>query len=415
MAKKTPQIRFKGFSNDWKQHKVGEFLLERNEQAPVSKEYPLMAFIANKGVAPKGERYDRSSLVTDKKNKKYKKTEFGDFIYSSNNLETGSIGLNNFGKASISPVYSIFKTSSLSNSNFIGRRFLKKDFINDMLRWRQGVVYGQFKIHESDFLKIDIFSPNLEEQQKIGKALDKIENLINFQQNKCDNLKLLKSSLLQKMFPKDGETTPKIRFEGFSDDWEQRKLSKIVNYTKGFAFKSKDYQNEGFRIIRVSDLSKDSVREDVDMIYYNGDNINQYLEYFIKEGEIVVTTVGSKAEMKDSAVGRPLIFNNYKYQLLNQNLVKLEPLNTVNSYFIYSQLLQEKYSAYISSIERGNANQANITITELLKYNIFMPHMKEQVKVAVVFQKLDNLITLHQRKCDTLKELKKAMLQKMFV
>ena len=88
--------------------------MERNEQAPMSDEYPLMAFIANEGVAPKGERYDRSSLVNDTVGKLYKKTEFGDFIYSSNNLETGSIGLNKYGNASISPVYSIFQLLALT-------------------------------------------------------------------------------------------------------------------------------------------------------------------------------------------------------------------------------------------------------------------------------------------------------------
>ena len=90
------------FSLSWEQRKVGEILEERDEQAPKSSEYPLMAFIANEGVAPKGDRYDRSALVNDTENKPYKKTEYGDFIYSSNNLETGSIGLNTYGKASIS-------------------------------------------------------------------------------------------------------------------------------------------------------------------------------------------------------------------------------------------------------------------------------------------------------------------------
>ena len=122
-------------------------LQERNEQAPRSEEYPLMAFIADQGVAPKGERYDRSALVNDENGKKYKRTEYGDFIYSSNNLETGSIGLNKYGNASISPVYSIFKRTSNVDLDFLGRRFLRKDFINEMVKWRQGVVYGLSLIH----------------------------------------------------------------------------------------------------------------------------------------------------------------------------------------------------------------------------------------------------------------------------
>ena len=161
--------------------------MERNEQAPMSDEYPLMAFIANEGVAPKGERYDRSSLVNDAAGKLYKKTEFGDFIYSSNNLETGSIGLNKYGNASISPVYSIFQPTGIADSDFIGRRFVRKDFINAMVKWRQGVIYGQWKIHESDFLKIEVAVPSVEEQRKIGAFLDDLDNLITLHQRKKEN------------------------------------------------------------------------------------------------------------------------------------------------------------------------------------------------------------------------------------
>ena len=171
-------------TSSWEQRKVGDLLIERNQQAPMSDEYPLMAFIANEGVAPKGGRYDRSALVTDTVNKLYKKTEKGDFIYSSNNLETGSIGLNKYGKACISPVYSIFEPTGIADSDFLGRRLVRKDFINAMVKWRQGVIYGQWRIHESDFLKIEITVPSVEEQRKIGTYLDQLDNLITLHQRK---------------------------------------------------------------------------------------------------------------------------------------------------------------------------------------------------------------------------------------
>ena len=196
----VPEIRFKGFTEAWEQRKVGELLIERNEQAPKSEEYPLMAFIANEGVAPKGERYDRSSLVTDTENKLYKKTECGDFIYSSNNLETGSIGLNKYGKACISPVYSIFQPTGIADSNFLGRRLVRKDFINSMVKWRQGVIYGQWRIHESDFLKIEIPVPSVEEQKQIGTFLDYLDNLITLHQRELEKLKNIKKSCLENMF-----------------------------------------------------------------------------------------------------------------------------------------------------------------------------------------------------------------------
>ena len=196
----VPEIRFKGFSEPWELRKVSELLKERREATIECEDYPLMAFIANIGVSPKGERYDRTSLVKDAKNKLYKKTELGDFIYSSNNLEAGSIGLNNYGNACISPVYSIFKHTDIADYNFIGRRFIRKDFIKDMIKWRQGVVYGQWKIHESDFLKIEITVPSLQEQRKIGGFFHNIDEVISLYQRKLDKLKLVKSYFLKKMF-----------------------------------------------------------------------------------------------------------------------------------------------------------------------------------------------------------------------
>ena len=202
----------------WEQRKVGDLLIERNQQAPMSDEYPLMAFIANEGVAPKGERYDRSALVTDTVNKLYKKTEKGDFIYSSNNLETGSIGLNKYGKACISPVYSIFEPTGIADSDFLGRRLVRKDFINAMVKWRQGVIYGQWRIHESDFLKIEIPVPSVEEQQKIGAYLDQLDNLITLHQRQPFLHSTPEISL-----------TVQLIHPFYTSSWEQRKLGELVD------------------------------------------------------------------------------------------------------------------------------------------------------------------------------------------
>ena len=145
-----------------------------------------MAFIANQGIAPKGDRYDRSALVNDVEGKLYKRTEKGDFIYSSNNLETGSIGLNKYGDACISPVYSIFQPSGIADSDFLGRRLVRKDFIHEMVKWRQGVIYGQWRIHEADFLRLSIVVPSVNEQRLIGKLLDNLDSLITLHQRKYD-------------------------------------------------------------------------------------------------------------------------------------------------------------------------------------------------------------------------------------
>lgn len=196
----VPKVRFKGFEGEWSLKYVFELLCERNELSPQSPEFPLMAFIANNGIAEKGERYDRSALVNDVINKQYKRTYYGDFIYSSNNLETGSIGLNTYGKATISPVYSIFYCTLNSDSNFVGYCMTRKSFIKEMIKWRQGVMYGQWRIHEKDFLRIKVLIPSLPEQQKIGTYFRNIDRQISLQTQRLEKLKQIKAACLDKMF-----------------------------------------------------------------------------------------------------------------------------------------------------------------------------------------------------------------------
>ena len=199
-----PKIRFRDDDGndfpDWEEAPLREFMVVRNTQSPESETHPLMAFIAHKGVATKGDRYDRSFLVKKGEEKKYKQTEYGDFIYSSNNLETGSIGFNSFGSASISPVYSIFYFKENCNSQFIGRMLLRKPFIHEMTRYRQGVVYGQWRIHEDNFLGIKQAIPQIDEQTKIADFLTAIDSKIESVANQITETQTFKKGLLQQMF-----------------------------------------------------------------------------------------------------------------------------------------------------------------------------------------------------------------------
>lgn len=195
----VPEIRFPGFTDDWEQRRLGDLLIERNEQIPENEDYELMSFVQGQGVVPKGDRYDRRFLVKDEK-KKYKKTELGDFIYSSNNLETGSIGFNKRGKAVISPVYSIFSSKGKRESEFIGIMSQRKSFINKMIRFRQGVVYGQWRIHEKDFLDIKIAVPENTEQDRIIRFFQELDSTITLHQRGLETLNQTKKAFLQKMF-----------------------------------------------------------------------------------------------------------------------------------------------------------------------------------------------------------------------
>ncbi|MCR0219662.1 restriction endonuclease subunit S [[Clostridium] innocuum] len=386
-----PAIRFKGFSDTWEQRKVGDLLIERNQQAPMSDEYPLMAFIANEGVAPKGDRYDRSALVTDTANKLYKKTEIGDFIYSSNNLETGSIGLNKYGKACISPVYSIFEPTGIADSDFLGRRLVRKDFINAMVKWRQGVIYGQWRIHESDFLKIEIPVPSVVEQRKIGAYLDQLDRLITLHQRKYDKLTNVKKSMLEKMFPQNGSNVPEIRFKGFTEAWEQRKVSELFKVTRGY--------------VLAATLTEPAKTDEMPYPVYSSqtkDNgLMGYYKDYLYEDAITWTTDGANAGTVNYRAG--------KFYCTNVCGVLLS--NEVTANQMIAEALNNVAKGYVSYV--GNPKLMNNVMADI---EIMIPtHAEEREKLSVFFRNLDNLITLHQRELEKLKNLKKACLEKIFV
>lgn len=406
--KKTPQVRFKRYTDTWEQRKVGELLIERNEQAPMSKKYPLMAFIANEGVAPKGERYDRSSLVTDVENKLYKRTEFGDFIYSSNNLETGSIGLNKYGKACISPVYSIFQPTGIADSNFLGRRLVRKDFINSMVKWRQGVIYGQWRIHESDFLKIEIPVPSVEEQRQIGIFLDYLDNLITLYQCKYNKLLNLKKAMLEKMFPQDGSLYPEIRFNGFTDAWEQRKLSEMCGtfeYGLNAAAKEFDGKNKYIRITDIDDASREFLLSDLSSPDICLDGMSKYL---LSSGDIVFARTGA-------SVGKTYIYReNDGIVYFAGFLIRAKVNQDNDAEFVFQSTLSPSYEKYIR-ITSQRSGQPGVNAQEYGEYDLFAPSKEEQQRIGQFLRGIDNLITLHQCKLEKLKNIKKSCLEKMFV
>lgn len=392
-----PSIRFYGFDNDWEQRKVSDLLVERNEQAPMSDEYPLMAFIANEGVAPKGERYDRSSLVNDTAGKLYKKTEFGDFIYSSNNLETGSIGLNKYGNACISPVYSIFQPTGLADSDFIGRRFVRKDFINAMVKWRQGVIYGQWKIHESDFLKIEVSVPSVEEQRKIGAFLDHLDDLITLHQRKFEKLTNVKKSMLEKMFPRNGSCYPEIRFKGFTDPWEQRKLGDIFEeYSeKGHPELPALTIIQGGGTIRRDESDRNLQYDKASLASYKMVNDGDFIVHLrsFEGGLEKATTLGIISPAYHTFHGEGTDSRFYY------------------SYFRSPKFIDHDLKPHIYGIRDGRS----IDIEGMKTIEIPWTSFAEQKDIGDYIDTLDNLITLHQRELGKLQSIKKALLEKMFV
>lgn len=377
-------------------------LIERNQQAPMSDEYPLMAFIANEGVAPKGERYDRSALVTDTVNKLYKKTEKGDFIYSSNNLETGSIGLNKYGKACISPVYSIFEPTGIADSDFLGRRLVRKDFINTMVKWRQGVIYGQWRIHESDFLKIEITVPSVEEQRKIGTYLDQLDNLITLHQRKYDKLQVLKKAMLEKMFPKNGSGVPEIRFKGFTDAWEQRKFSDITfpageKNKENLPLESYSITNESGFVPQDEKFENGGTMREADkrMYYIVSPNSFAYNPARINVGSIGYQDTGKS------------VIVSSLYEVFKTS-------DDVDDRLLWHWFKSPDFQKLIMQLQEGGV-RLYFYYDKLCMGQVFLPSLEEQRKIGKLFDTLDHLITLHQRELEKLQNIKKSMLEKMFV
>ena len=363
----------------WEQRKVGDLLIERNQQAPMSDEYPLMAFIANEGVAPKGERYDRSALVTDTVNKLYKKTEKGDFIYSSNNLETGSIGLNKYGKACISPVYSIFEPTGIADSDFLGRRLVRKDFINAMVKWRQGVIYGQWRIHESDFLKIEIPVPSVEEQRKIGAYLDQLDNLITLHQRQH----FLHST-------PDISLSVRLIHPFYTSSWEQRKLSEITDKVTE--------KNAGLQYVETFTNSAEfgiiSQRDFFDHDIAKLGSLDGY--YIVKNEDFVynprISTSAPVGPINRNKLGRTGV---------------MSPLYTVfRPHDIDTTYLEYFFKCgYWHSFMNFNGDSGARSDRFSIRDNVFfqmpipIPDIDEQRKIGELLTCLDNLITLHQREC----------------
>ena len=405
--RRVPKLRFPGFTEDWEQRKLSDILVERNEQQVETNEYPLMSFVQGHGVIPKGERYDRSFLVLDQ-SKKYKRTELGDFIYSSNNLETGSIGINKTGKAVISPVYSIFYGVSIGDSQFIGIMSLLPRFIAKMIRFRQGVVYGQWRIHEKDFLDISILIPSEAERTKITKLILSIEELITLHQRKLNNLKLKKKALLQKLFPKNGERYPELRFPGFTDAWEQRKLNDFVTIRRGLTYKPSDIAENGIRVLRSSNIDEDQFIKSNDDVFVNLAAVNIP---FAKNGDILITSANGSNRL----VGKHTIINDVaENSAVPGGFMLLAESN--NPLFTDALLSSNWYKRFINTyVAGGNGAIGNLNKSDLESQSVMVPSEHEQTKIGQWYDNINQLITLHQRKLDHLQLQKKALLQQMFV
>ncbi|OAD90193.1 hypothetical protein A7A78_07950 [Aequorivita soesokkakensis] len=207
---------------------------------------------------------------------------------------------------------------------------------------------------------------------------------------------------------------PQLRFPEFEGEWEEKRLGQVTKYTKGYAFKSKDYKIEGKRIIRVSDLGANYIKQDNEKVYIDFSEEVKYEKYSLKKNNIIITTVGSKPDMLESAVGRGIFIINDDEGLLNQNMLKFENIDKISNKFLIGFINSDRYQYFIKGIARGNANQSNITVVDLLTYKINLPTLPEQQKIASFLTAVDTKLQQLSTKKELLEQYKKGVMQQLF-
>ncbi|KAF2785070.1 restriction endonuclease subunit S [Clostridium perfringens] len=267
--------------------------------------------------------------------------------------------------------------------------------------------------------KVKILYPDIKEQKAIGKFLKNIDSSITLHQRKCEKLKLFKKSMLGKMFPKNGEKVPEVRFEGFTDDWEQCEFDKFFDMNIPTNTLSRSKLNDfvgGIRNVHYGDvLIKYGSVLDVKgqhIPYITNGNIEKYRSQLLKDGDVIIAdtaedeTAGKVVEISNSE-GSNVVAGLHTYAC--------RPLKTMSKYYLGYYMNSDSYHEQLLTLLQGtkvlSLSKKNLATTEI-KYPV---NRDEQFKIGSFFKDLDSSITLHQRKVEKLQEIKKSMLDKMFI
>ena len=377
-----PKIRFKGYEDDWEQRKVGNFLTESREvghKGDVA--HKMTVKLWSKGICEKNE--------AGSSNTQYFIRHTGQFIYSKLDFLNCAFGvvpknLESFETTADVPAF---------DCNEINPYFMFYTAIQPAFYKKNGIIAdGSRKakrIHVETFLNMPFFIPNLEEQNKIVDALSSLDHLITLHQRKCEETKSLKKYMLQKMFPENGKCVPKIRFSGFSDDWEQRKLDGWGTFYYGRSCpKWSVTEDATIPCIRYGELyTKFGAK--IDRVYSYTNMPPENLR-FSKGTEVLIPRVGEDPmdynhctwlSMPDVAIGEMIsVFNTDN-----------NPLFTAT---MFNATLQNEFAM---RVEGGSVT--NLYFEKLKNIEVSFPSIQEQEKIAAYFENLDHLITLHQRKC----------------
>ena len=406
-----PEIRFKGYTDEWEQRKLGDLVdrVTRKNQDLVS-ELPL-TISAQYGLIDQNEFFDKR--VASKDVSGYYLIENGEFAYNkstSTDAPWGAIKrLDRYENGVLSTLYIVF---GIKENNPVDSDFLVSYYSTNL--WHKGIHeiaaegarnHGLLNIAPADFFETKLMIPqDIEEQKKIGKYFEELERLITLHQRKCAEIKSLKKYMLQKMFPQNEQKVPEIRFEGFTEAWEQRKLKDIIEYIVDNRGKNPPYYcSEGIPVID-NFMIQNTLYPDLQTAtrFIDSALYNDFIRKYNEEDDTLLTLVGN-------GIGNITLFPKEKAVII-QNTLGFRAKKNRKFLFFLLMANNEK----LLKLDRGMA-QPSIRQDEILDIDIHVPSESEQTEIGKYFTSIDNLITLHQQKCEELKKIKKFMLQKMFV
>ena len=392
--KKVPAVRFKGFTGDWERRKLGEVFKEYSEKN--HPELPPLTIVQGKGTVLREDseralQYDKSSLPS------YKLVNKDDFIVHLRSFEGGLEKATTQGI--ISPAYHTFHGEG-TDSRFYYAYFRSQKFINhDLFPYVYGIRDGR-SIDIDGMKKIRLPFPSYAEQKKIGDFIDTIDGYSTLHQQKLDQLKKLKAYFLQNLFPAKGEKVPKIRFKGFTGEWEQRKLGDISDsYSGGTpSVDVNKYYGGDIPFIRSSEVNSDTTE-----LFLTEEGLKNSSAKMVSKGSILFALYGATS----GEVGRAKLNG-----AINQAILAILPHEEYDPEYIMQWLRKSKKSIIGTYLQGGQGNLSGTIVKDL---KIETPTYSEQCKIGLYFQKLDHLITLHQRKLEALQTMKKFLLQNLFV
>ncbi len=402
--KKQPEIRFNGFTDDWEQRKLGEVVKITMGQSPDSKNYTDNSkdYILVQGNADMKNGHVVPRVWTTQVTKE---ADVGDLILSVR-APVGDIGKSDY------HVVLGRGVAAIKGNEFIFQYLVKMKITGYWTRYSTGSTFES--INSNNIKEAEVLVPIEVEQDKIGNLFSNVDNLITLHQREYDNLKSLKKTLLTKMFPKKGESKPELRFEGFTDSWEQRKFSNLLDKNDGI--RRGPFGSALKKAFFVPE-SEYVVYEQQNAIYDRYDTRYNITEKKFKELHRFAIFPGDFIMSGAGTIGRiSRVPEDIKQGVFNQALIRMRISSEItDSEFFLQWMRSDDMQRKLTQANPASAMVNLVPMSEVKDWDVMVPNKDEQIVLGLLFRWLDNLITLHQRELDNLKTMKKTLLQKMFV